>query len=74
NVSISVVTGDEGLSSFSDTSVSGLFGLGAVFAITKNLALQVEWEYIKPELDLDKKGREKVTFEAEKRPCYVAIR
>ncbi|AGB11670.1 outer membrane beta-barrel protein [Vibrio parahaemolyticus] len=64
-VSNSVLTGDEGHTTFSETTVTGLYGLGAEFAITKNLALQVEWEYMKPELDVAKLGSEKVTVEAE---------
>ncbi|NMS47405.1 hypothetical protein HKB15_24365, partial [Vibrio parahaemolyticus] len=33
--------------------------------ITENFALQVEWEYMMPELDIAKCGNEKVTVDAD---------
>lgn len=42
-----------------------MYGLGAEFAITKNFALQVEWEYMRPELEIAKAGNDKATVEAD---------
>ena len=42
-----------------------MYGLGAEFAITKNFALQVEWEYMLPELEVSKGANGKGTVDTE---------
>ncbi|MCV5869225.1 outer membrane beta-barrel protein, partial [Escherichia coli] len=64
-ISNSVIDGSAGHTTISDSTVTGMYGLGAEFAITENFALQVEWEYMMPELDIAKFGNEKVTVDAD---------
>ncbi|APP07156.1 MULTISPECIES: outer membrane beta-barrel protein [Vibrio] len=64
-VSNSVINGSSGYTTLSDSTVTGMYGLGAEFAITKNFALQVEWEYMRPELEIAKAGNDKATVEAD---------
>ncbi|EEZ85247.1 conserved hypothetical protein [Vibrio harveyi 1DA3] len=64
-VSNSVINGSSGHTTLSDSTVSGMYGLGAEFAIAKNFALQIEWEYMRPELEIAKAGNDKATVDAE---------
>lgn len=64
-ISNSVIDGSAGHTTISDSTVTGMYGLGAEFAITENFSLQVEWEYMMPELDIAKFGNEKVTVDAD---------
>ncbi|AIW22773.1 MULTISPECIES: outer membrane beta-barrel protein [Vibrio] len=49
----------------SDETVTGKFGLGAEYAITPNVRLMAEWEYMKPELDVLKVGSVTASIDAE---------
>ncbi|HHF3033024.1 TPA: outer membrane beta-barrel protein [Vibrio diabolicus] len=64
-VSNAVLGGSTGHTTLSDSTVTGMYGLGAEFAITKNFALQVEWEYMLPELEVSKGANGKGTVDTE---------
>jgi opacity protein-like surface antigen len=49
----------------SDETVTGKFGLGAEYALTPNVRVMAEWEYMKPELDLLKAGSATASIDAE---------
>ncbi|WP_411062869.1 outer membrane beta-barrel protein [Vibrio rotiferianus] len=54
-----------GYTTVSDEAVTGMYGLGAEFAVADNVRLHVEWDYMKPELDVLKVANMKATIDAE---------
>ena len=64
NVSNSFV-GASGYSTFSDTAVTGMYGLGADVSLTDNLRIEATWDYMKPELEVAKIPGATVTVDAE---------
>ncbi|NOH50108.1 outer membrane beta-barrel protein [Vibrio rotiferianus] len=66
--------GGTGYTTFSDSTVTGIYGLGAEFAIASNFMLLMEWEYMKPELEIAKVGNDKATIEAEISTFSVGMR
>ncbi|NAZ45431.1 outer membrane beta-barrel protein [Vibrio toranzoniae] len=46
--------GATGHSTFSDTTMTGMYGLGADFSLTENLRIEATWDYMKPDLEVAK--------------------
>lgn len=59
------IVGSTGYTTFSDTALSGMYGLGAEFALTDNLHLEASWDYMKPELEVVKTADANAKVEAE---------
>ncbi|MCZ4293047.1 outer membrane beta-barrel protein [Vibrio sinaloensis] len=49
----------------SDEVVTGMYGVGAEFAISKNVKLSAELDYMRPELEVIKIGTESVSIESD---------
>ncbi|MFA0134319.1 outer membrane beta-barrel protein [Vibrio splendidus] len=46
--------GAAGHLTFSDTTMTGMYGLGADFLLTDNLRIEATWDYMKPDLEVAK--------------------
>ncbi|MCG9677445.1 outer membrane beta-barrel protein [Vibrio sp. Isolate24] len=49
----------------SDEAITGMYGAGAEFAISKNIKLSAELDYIRPELEVVKIGNETLSVESD---------
>lgn len=57
--------GASSYSTFSESDVSGILGLGVDYAVTDNVTIRASWDYLRPELDLIDNGLAKVTVDSD---------
>ncbi|EKA5637978.1 outer membrane beta-barrel protein [Vibrio navarrensis] len=54
-----------GYTTLSDSTVTGMYGLGAELKISPKFHIRASWDFMRPELDVVKVGAEKVTIESD---------
>jgi opacity protein-like surface antigen len=59
------VAGYSGYSTFSDSDVTGILGLGVEVAATDNWHIRASWDYLRPELDVVNVGYASATVETD---------
>lgn len=59
------VFSESGYTTMSDTTVAGMYGIGAEFALTDNLHLEASWDYMHPELEVIKFASATATVDAD---------
>ncbi|WP_051686478.1 MULTISPECIES: outer membrane beta-barrel protein [Vibrio] len=59
------VVGASGYTTMSDTTMTGIYGIGAEFALTDNLHLEATWDYMNPELEVVKLASATATIDAD---------